>query len=349
MYNSTTTTISGPRQLLNYKDIYLVPRKSILTSREQADISMEFLGRKFAAPFLPANMASVINRPIAKWLSENNLFYIYHRFESTWDFVLEANRDKWKTISISVGVKQEDRTLINNLINAKLEVDFITIDIASGHSVLMQEMLKWLHDAYGNAANRPKFIAGNVATYEAVKDLMAWGADCVKAGVGGGKICSTKNMTGFHIPMFSCALDCCQDDSIPIILDGGVRENGDIAKALVAGNAMIMSGSLFSPCIDAPGENVYDTEPVKNYSTSGELVSVEYNKNITHKKYHGSSSLKQTGVKRHIEGFETLVECNQMTVAEKYQELSESLKSAVSYAGGENLSAFNHVQWGYIN
>jgi len=124
-----------------------------------------------------------------------------------------------------------------------------------------------------------KIIAGNVATPEAVKDLAIWGADCVKVGIAGGGACSTKNMTGFHVPMFSCVEDCVNWKelfiskeftseqimklsklNIPIIADGGIKENGDIPKALVAGAKMVMAGSLFAACIDAPGENIYETK-----------------------------------------------------------------------------------------
>lgn len=130
--------------------------------------------------------------------------------------------------------------------------------------------------------------------------------------------------------------------SIPIVADGGIRENGHIPKALVAGATMVMAGSLFVACIDAPGENVYGERKITHadtglYETLGP---------ITHKKYHGSASAKQKGERKHVEGFETEIPCNGLTIEEKYKELIESLQSAVSYAGGKDLKAFEKV--GYI-
>ena len=84
------------------------------------------------------------------------------------------------------------------------------------------------------------------------------GADAVKVGIGGGYACTTKDKTGFTYPMFSCIMECAKDKNIPIIADGGVRSNGDIAKALVAGASMVMCGSVFAACSDSPAPLVKD-------------------------------------------------------------------------------------------
>ena len=94
---------------LRYQDVYLVPRHSELESRSKADISVDFLGHRFNAPWLPANMESVVDEKVAHWLSENGYFYIMHRFGDTQKFVEKANKEGWKTISIGVGVKNEDK------------------------------------------------------------------------------------------------------------------------------------------------------------------------------------------------------------------------------------------------
>ncbi len=251
---------------LSYADIYLTPRYSTLRSRSDADVSVEFLGRRFALPICLSNMSSVINVDIAKWMSEHDMFYIYHRFTDTRAFVERANKENWRTISISVGVKQADKDILTLIAANKWCIDFITIDVAMGHHVLVKEMLAFIRSLgfalQGTQGWPTRIIAGNVATPEAVRDLALWGADACKVGVGGGKSCSTKDQTGFHVPMFSCALESCKDSPIPIILDGGIRYNGDIAKALVAGMSvchqaiLVMAGSLFAACEDAPGETI---------------------------------------------------------------------------------------------
>jgi len=286
---------------LNYSDVYLKPRYSTLRSRSDADVSVNFLGRKLALPVCPSNMESVIDVKTARWLSENDYAYIMHRFGDTKAFIALANEEKWKLISISVGVKQADRDLINWIGANNLRVDWICIDVANGHSVYLKEMIEYIktvefRSCYGDYAigsgcrpgrslasvalkYYPKIIAGNVATPEGVRDIASWGADACKIGVGPSGVCTTKNMTGFHVPMFTCAKDCSREGGgkqtdalgfvtrysvtlpsrIPLIYDGGVRENGDIAKALVAANgvtSIVMMGGLFAACIDDPGKNV---------------------------------------------------------------------------------------------
>lgn len=340
---------------LNYSDIYLIPNYSELRSRSQANISVEFLGRRFAAPWLPANMQAVVNQDVAKWLSENDYFYIMHRFGDTKAFVEKANKEKWKTISISVGVKQVDKDLIEKICLIG-SVHFITVDVAQSNNILVKEMINHIKYVYNNAIC-PKIIAGNVATPEAVVDLAEWGADAVKVGIGGSGVCTTKNMTGFHVPMFSCVKDCYEfsrysylhqydiidrgdGNEIPIIADGGIRDNGDIAKALVAGASLIMAGGMFAACIDAPGENIY-SQKISSQNEDRRLV----NDKIIKKRYYGSASFIQKGHNSHVEGISSEIECNGLTYAEKYQELKESLQSAISYAGGLNLDAFKNVKW----
>ena len=167
--------------------------------------------------------------------------------------------------------------------------------------------------------------------------------------------------------MFTSALNCADEirnnyydferfgpnGRIPLIFDGGIRDNGDIAKALVAGgggNNLVMAGSLFAACIDAPGENVYSEEQ-KAEARRASLTEEWYQKHIKReflpvaKFYHGSASHIQKGEKKHVEGVQLEIPCNGMTYSEKYQELRESLSSAVSYAGGNSLAAFKNVEW----
>lgn len=323
---------------LNYGDVYLVPDYSGLKSRSEADVSREFLGRRWRSPVCLSNMESVISETLAKWLSENDYFYVMHRFGNTKAFIEKANKENWKTISISIGVKHEDFELIEWWHhNSNCRIDFITIDIAHGHSVHMMETLKHIK-SHCDGKKNPKIIAGNVATPNAVLDMGIWGADAAKVGIGGGGICSTKNMTGFHVPMFSCVLNCVMqggpnqvEAAIPIIADGGIRENGDITKALFAGATMVMAGGIFAACIDAPGEDVY--------------LHCNVNAKPTYKVYWGSASAKQKGENKHVEGFEKRIECNDLTVAQKYVEIEQSLQSACSYAGGKDFTALGGINW----
>ena len=155
--------------------------------------------------------------------------------------------------------------------------------------------------------------------------------DAIKGGIGGGSVCSTKLKTGFTFPMFSCLQSCSRVCDIPIIADGGAIHNGDIAKALVAGASMVMSGSMFIGCIDSPAEIVYARPgKISGYS----------------KVYYGSASEHNKGQKKHVEGFKRLVTVNGLTFEEKFLEIQEDLSSAISYAGGVDLTCFGGVEYG---
>ena len=158
-------------------------------------------------------------------------------------------------------------------------------------------------------------------TLGAVSFLRKYGADAVKIGIGQGSICTTRFQTGFSMPMFSCLKECQQIDDFPLIADGGVQNIGDISKALVAGATMVMSGKLFASCINSPAQIING-----------------------HKEYRGSTSFAAKKTNKHIEGKTIDLEAD-ITVEERLQEIKEALQSAISYAGGDNLSSFQKVKW----
>ena len=183
---------------LKYSDFSLMPKYSALGSRSYADTSIKFGGKEFKLPVVPANMRAVIDLARASKLSDNDYFYLMHRFDmDPVSFCSEART--LKTISISVGVKEKDQEDIVQLAKSGLRVDFITIDIAHGHSLLMKEMIAHIKRHLPEVF----IIGGNVATRDAIIDLEDWGANCIKVGIGQGLACITKDKTGFTYPMFS--------------------------------------------------------------------------------------------------------------------------------------------------
>ena len=335
----------------SYSEVFLKPRYSEFHSRSEADTSITFGNQTFKLPVVPANMECTMNVDKAKYMSENDYFYIMHRFNKdktapantdNKKFIEVANNENWKTISISLGVKNEDVDLIEHCISNKLRIDYLTLDIAHAHSIRMKEMLEFLHSVYKRGAyERPFIIAGNVASAGAVVDLENWGADATKVGIAQGDACTTYGQTGFGAPMFSCIQECADIATKPIIADGGIRTNGDFAKALVAGGHMVMAGSIFAACIDSPAETVYReiiTNELSNRG-AGKIIVKPY------KTYYGSASAKNKGANVHVEGRVVELECNKMTYAEKLHEITESLQSSISYAGGD----FSEVEYGIRN
>ncbi len=318
---------------LKYSDISLVPKYSDVHSRVDCDAGVEIAHHKFKLPIIPANMKSVIDMRLAKWMSQNDYFYIMHRFDRKLsDDVGLANSEDWKTISFSTGVKMADKIEVLNISkNPALRIDFLTIDIAHGYCERMKRMISHVKEKLPKTI----IIAGNVTTPDAVVALANWGADIVKIGIGQGSPCTTKDKTGFTVPMFTATRSCgdcyrSRDDfdrasKIPIIADGGVKSNGDIAKALVAGGDLVMAGGMFAACTDSPA------------------VSSTIN-DIPHKAYFGSASAENKGHDNNIEGKLTNICSNNMSYEEKLKEITQDLQSAISYGGGGDLSCFKDVK-----
>ena len=350
----------------SYQDVFLKPRYSDFHSRSEANTSIIFGNQTFKLPVVPANMECTKNVDKAKYMSENDYFYIMHRFNKdktapantdNKKFIEVANNENWKTISISLGVKDEDEELIEHCISNKLRIDYLTLDIAHAHSVRMKEMLAYLNRMYRSdicTVERPFIIAGNVASAGAVVDLENWGADATKVGIAQGDACTTYGQTGFGAPMFSCIQECADIATKPIIADGGIRTNGDFAKAIVAGGTMVMAGSVFAACVDSPADTVVKIIKMNELRESMKVDprSALLQKGLdeilakkTYKVYYGSASAKNKGANVHVEGRVVELECNKMTYAEKLHEITESLQSSISYAGGD----FSEVEYGIRN
>ena len=313
--------------LLSYDTVTLYPRHSSLPSRDKGDTSLIFCGHKFKLPVVPANMMDVISIHNAEWLSDNGYFYIYHRFgegeEHTLNFI--KNYQSLDIISISIGVNQESINIVDALKGQKWRVDFITIDVAHAD----HENVKRIIAHIKNVLPYTKLIVGNVATTDGVIYPCDLGVDAVKVGVGGGSICTTRYMTGFHIPtlqsvnyanlaMLERGID------IPIIADGGAKHYGDVAKAIRFGANMIMNGGWFASCIDSPAKIV-----------DGKKL------------YRGSTSYEMKGRRNHIEGRQ-LELLEGTTYEQRLQEIKEAIQSSISYAGGEDLSAFETLDFGRV-
>jgi len=341
---------------LGYHNIALNhPKQSTVKSREECDTSV-VLGKKvFKVPVLPANMKCTINNSLAAMLMRNEYFHILHRFEdSNLDMLrnytelvydLSAHKHKDYYNSISIGVKFKDIQYINTLITYDHKVDYITIDVAHGHSIGCIRMLEFVKKSYPYAF----VIAGNVATPEAVIDLQNAGADAIKVGIGPGTACTTFIKTGFMSPMFTAVKNCSEVATVPIIADGGIRSNGDIVKALVAGADMVMVGGMFAQLIDSPAKtNIVYTESIAEGIYRRLFTKQTKPKDIFYKEFYGSASEHNKNSKKNIEGTLISLQGIHMTYTEKLEEIKQDLQSAISYAGGNNISALRNMSYDII-
>ncbi|PIO83923.1 GMP reductase [Loigolactobacillus backii] len=311
-------------QVFDYEDIQLIPNKCVVDSRSECDTSVKFGNRTFKIPVVPANMQTIIDEPLAEMLAKNNYFYIMHRFEPQRRAkFIQQMHEKKLFASISVGVKADEYTFIQDLATADLVPEYITIDIAHGHSQRVIDMIhhikKYLPQSF--------VIAGNVGTPEGVRELENAGADATKIGIGPGKVCITKLKTGFGTGGWQLAALrwCSKAARKPIIADGGVRTDGDIAKSIRFGASMVMIGSLFAGHKQSPGKSV-------------ERDGVLY------KEYFGSASEDQKGQHHNVEGKKMLV-TYKGDIEDTLTEMQEDLQSAISYAGGRDLQALTKVDY----
>jgi GMP reductase len=310
-------------EIFDYDKVLLLPRKCRVESRSECDPSMEFGGRRFKLPVVPANMKTVVDETICLWLAQNGYFYVMHRFDLDNVAFVRRMKEAGAYASISVGVKQADYEAVDRLAAAGLVPEYVTIDIAHGHADTVKAMIGHLK------AKLPEtfVIAGNVGTPEAIIDLENWGADATKVGIGPGKVCITRMKTGFGTGgwQLSALKWCARVATKPIIADGGIREHGDIAKSIRFGATMVMVGSMLAGHEESPGATV---------EVDGRL----------YKEYYGSASDFNKGEYKHVEG-KRILEPVKGKLPDTLREMQEDLQSSISYAGGTKLADIRKVNY----
>lgn len=234
-------------------------------------------------------------------------------------------------VGAAVGVTVDTMDRVDALVKAG--VDVVIIDTAHGHSKGVIEMLKRV---------KAKFpidvIAGNVGTAEAAKDLIKAGADCVKVGIGPGSICTTRVVAGVGVPQVTAVMECAaaaKKFDIPVIADGGIKQTGDIAKAIAAGADCVMIGGLFAGLQESPGEKVlYEGRTYKLYRGMG---SIDAMKEGSKDRYF--QDVEDDVQKLVPEGIEGRVPFKGELSATVYQMVG-GLRAAMGYCGAEDISSF---------
>ena len=176
-------------------------------------------------------------------------------------------------VGAAVGVKAETIERVEAL--AKAGVDVVIVDTAHGHSHGVIEMIRTLRKKFPGL----QLVAGNVGTKEGTAALIKAGVDAVKVGIGPGSICTTRIVAGIGIPQISAVMECASVAAkykVPLIADGGIKQTGDIAKAIAAGADSVMIGNLFAGVEESPGEKVlYEGRAYKTYRGMGSLEAMK--------------------------------------------------------------------------
>lgn len=175
-------------------------------------------------------------------------------------------------VGAAVGIAADTLERVDALINAG--VDVVIVDTAHGHQQGVLDMVKRVRAKYS-----VELVAGNIATMEAARDLIRLDVDAVKVGIGPGSICTTRIVAGVGVPQVTAILECAKAASkagIPLIADGGIKQTGDVAKAIAAGADSVMVGGLFAGVEESPGEKIlYEGRSYKIYRGMGSLAAMK--------------------------------------------------------------------------
>ena len=238
-----------------------------------------------------------------------------------------ANKDSYGRLRVAaaIGVGQIDRA--KALVDAG--VDVIVIDSAHGHS---KGIIDTLREVKANF--KVDVVAGNIANPAAVKDLAEAGADGIKVGIGPGSICTTRIVAGVGVPQISAIDDCASEAAkygIPVIADGGLKYSGDVAKALAAGAACVMAGSLLAGCEESPGELItFQGRQYKVYRGMGSIGAMTKGSSD---RYFQEGTAQDKLVPEGIEGRVPFAG----SIKDVIHQLIGGLRSAMGYVGAKDI------------
>jgi IMP dehydrogenase len=213
---------------------------------------------------------------------------------------------------------------------ARANVDVLALDTAHGHSTRVMEAIRAVKQRLPNM----QLAAGNVATYEGARDLIALGIDGLKVGIGPGSICTTRVVTGAGVPQVTAIVEAARaakGTGVPLIADGGVKYSGDITKAVAAGASVVMIGGLFAGTEESPGETIlYQGRTFKSYRGMGSLGAMEAG---SADRYAQETADRGKSVPEGVEGRVPY----KGPLSGLIEQLTGGLRSGMGYCGAANL------------
>ncbi len=309
---------------ITYDDVLLVPSYNHWESRKVVDLSVTDRSGKLtlALPVMTANMDTITEEAMANFIGAKGGIGVLHRFMS-----IEDNVQKFKACNhptfVSIGCAPDDLKRTEALRDAG--AGHFNVDVAHAHAKYVGRTLKRIRGMLGKETC---IMAGNVATYAGADYLASCSADIIKVGIGGGSVCTTRIKTGFGVPNLTAIRHCTRVDR-SIVADGGIRNPGDIVKALAFGADFVMIGSMLAgtrptpgPVVTLKGENGEDVQ-VKVYRG---MASSE-----VQDEYHGGMAEWKTaeGVSTHVPYLETEEDIT--------SDLIGGLRSGLTYGGAVTI------------
>jgi IMP dehydrogenase len=304
----------------SYDDVLLVPQYSDIRSRSEIDISTDLgKGVKLQLPIFASPMDTISESAMACAMVEHGAAAIIHRYNTAQEQVDELHKVRApRIVGGAIGISGDYLDRAGALVEAG--TDFLCVDVAHGHHIMMKQALHELRKLFGDDYH---IMAGNVATLKGINDLADWGADSVRCNIGGGSICSTRIQTGHGLPGLQTIIECAKTDrDVKIIADGGIKNSGDMVKVLAAGADAVMVGSLLAGTTETPGEIYMDAEGTR-WKTYRGMASKE-------------AQVEWRGKYSSFEGVATRVPHRgpaQMIL----EDLEKGIRSGFSYTGARSL------------
>ena len=314
---------------LDYTDVLFRPKRSTLSSRKDVNLKRTY---KFkysdnewsGIPIMAANMDGVGELGIAEKMSEFDMITCLtkqHDVKKLKQY--KKLKTIYKNIALSIGIKKEDFTRLDELMKEFNFIKFICIDVANGYSERFSKFIKSVRDKYPTKT----IIAGNVVTADMTQELILSGADIVKVGIGPGSVCTTRIQTGVGYPQLSAVMECADAAhglGAHIIADGGCTCPGDVSKGFGGGADFVMLGGMLAGHDEGKGK----------------IVKNNGSKYI---EFYGSSSL--TANKKHYGGLSNYRSSEGRVVRVKYRgkikdtisNILGGIRSSCTYVGAPSL------------
>lgn len=320
---------------LSFDDVLIVPRFSEVLSRSHCSLDWNLGTNLFSLPVLSSNMTTITELKMATTMCRAGGLGVVHRFMSI-DDQLNLTKEYEKLcpgapVCNSIGALTSDKKRIDAFIESYPN-EILCVDLAHGHSIHMKETLEYIT----NSSFKGYIIAGNIVTGLAASDLVKWGANMVKVGVGPGSVCTTRVKTGIGWPQLS-AIGCVKEflskshknEDIGIVADGGLRNPGDIAKALAAGATTVMIGGMLAGTDCVPGWDEVSIEWAQTFLSHSGNASAQVKHDFNQHNHNAE------GVSRKV-----IAKPEGSTIG-VLSEIAEGIRSAMSYVGAHDLRSFH--------
>lgn len=307
-------------QAITFDDVLLVPAYNHHESRRVVETKHTDRTGKLSLelPVISSNMDTITEANMANFMGSRGGMGALHRFMTIEDNIAEFKKCTGK-VFVSIGCTDAELKRAEALRDAG--ADYFCVDVAHAHAKYVGKTLKSLRKLLQDRC----IMAGNVATYAGADYLASCGADVIKAGIGGGSVCSTRIKTGFGVPMLTCIQDCSRADR-SIVADGGIKTSGDIVKALAFGADFVMIGGMLAGSNHTPGEIIHkeDGSKVKRYRGMASREAQE-------------DFIGQMPEWKTAEGVATEVPYNDNAEG-IIADIIGGLRSGLTYAGADNIS-----------